>query len=307
MIDGSSTLNGGGGAIYLDKSASLILNNSAIKNVHTGSSGAIYANGNNQVLIMNSLIQSCVSDLSSAVLYASSPASISVNNSILDSNFGYSGWGGVVYVGGGGSLQITGVTLSNNVGLNSNGGAVYVDIGSTLAVQDSVFVNNTVGLNGQYGGAVYMFVNDGEPYPSFSNVTFTNNTAQEGGGLVLESDFDVTNISISNVNFNSNSAAVNGGGLLLLADLNNQVFNVFGQLPISFTGNTCMGCAADIALSTDNANNASLAFSGPASVSFDCPVGDDMITVLTDPNAVFLDSANGATVSTSSSAMIVCK
>jgi hypothetical protein len=184
--------------------------------------------------------------------------------------------------------------VQNSPSSNNLGGAVYVDDGSSLSVNNSLFASNSAGDGAYaYGGGMYVFVRDGLPSPWFSNVTFTANIGGAGAGLAIESYDAYTNVFMSNVTFTKNVAALYGGGLLLLTWVENQIFNITTQVPISFKENTCSNLKGkDIALpkiTTYNLMGASLVIEGQ--VSFDCvSSGNNEATILTDPNVIFIDA-----------------
>ncbi len=130
----------------------------------------------------------------------------------------------------------------------------------------------------------------GDPPPWFSNVSFTANIGRAGAGLAILCDKAYSDIYMSNVTFTKNVAAEYGGGLLLLASKDNQIFNITTQVPISFKENTGKK-GKDIAF--PYSNSASLVIEGP--VSFDCDSsGNDETTILTDPNVIFIGADDGS-------------
>jgi predicted outer membrane repeat protein len=126
-------------------------------------------------------------------------------------------------------------TLVNNA-FNSNratsGGALHMTDTSTVVVQDSSFTNNAAILN---GGAVY---HDAITVPTFSSVTFTGNSARNGGAYSVAAG--ATNcFTFDQVTFNNNNATIGGGAIFFLEVIS--TCNYDNLCPsCTFSGNTAL-------------------------------------------------------------------
>jgi len=80
---------------------------------------------------------------------------------------------------------------------------------SSLFLTNVTFSNNSA----NYGGGLYI---DGESAATLTNVTISNNSANNGGGIYLEGNF----ASLTNVTISGNSASNQGGGVYIYKGYN---------------------------------------------------------------------------------------
>ncbi|MDR0911351.1 MAG: hypothetical protein LBM96_01955, partial [Methanobrevibacter sp.] len=108
---------------------------------------------------------------------------LNIKNSIFVNNYNLNG---VSYIGGGNGgaiynedlcLNITNCNFTNNS--NINGGAIYT-MGNNTIISNSIFVNNSVYINGGLGGAIY---NSGDNF-SVVNSSFTNHFINITGSAI---------------------------------------------------------------------------------------------------------------------------
>ena len=104
------------------------------------------------------------------------------------------------------------------LGLGSGMSLVYNvdnDIEVEIIIENSEFSHNIV----QYGGGVYIFINNGRGSIEFSDCNIYNNTATNGGGMAIDLHNGSGSIEFSDCNI-YNNIATNGGGMAI--DLHNE-------------------------------------------------------------------------------------
>ena len=121
-------------------------------------------------------------------------------------------------------ISLTNVTFENNISGRVGGG--MSNVGGDLTLLDVTFTGNTA----RAGGGL-----TNTPYISSSiltNVTFSNNSADDGGGGMLVGSDSPIPTTLTNVTFSDNSTAMNGGGIANAGSSDLILTNV------TFSGNT---------------------------------------------------------------------
>ena len=159
--------------------------------------------------------------------------------------------GGAVYkaAGGkaGGTLEIVDSTISDNYASDDSGALNMGGLGD-LIITNSTFDGNDAGNSGIFGrnrsGGVGRISNDGNI--TITDSTFSNNTAQSGGGaFYFRNKGDV---SISGSTFSGNTASDDSGGGAVFS-LNAGLFTVTSS---TFSGNTSTSWGGALYLGTDD-------------------------------------------------------
>ncbi|HSP17686.1 MAG TPA: hypothetical protein VLV78_23275 [Thermoanaerobaculia bacterium] len=119
---------------------------------------------------------------------------------------------------GSGKLTISDVIFDSNTG-NTGGGAIVVWDGGTVDISNSTFSNNSAvttpawGANAS-GGAMVLTTPAPGGTVTLTNVAFTGNHANDGGGLRSFSGVTTYQLAIHGGSFTGNIAAIEGGGLI---------------------------------------------------------------------------------------------
>ena len=104
------------------------------------------------------------------------------------------------------ALQLSDLTIRHgNTGLRGGG---LRGIGGDLLIERVTFVDNDAGAGG--GG-----LDSGENVVVMNDVLFRDNSGRVGGGAHLGVNFNLTDVTLTNVTFENNTAQVTGGGLSL--------------------------------------------------------------------------------------------
>ncbi len=248
-ITGGSTQDFGG-ALNIAKDASVVIEESIIKNNTAAvDGGAIYNKGNlsiseSSIEDNKALVGAGIANYNSAVI---SKSSITGNNgvsggaiynrdSLTLSESNISGnsatFGGAVY-NSGDDLNITSSTITSNSALVA-GGAVYSN--GDAQIEKSNIANN---ISGKRGGGIINLENasltvistnvsgnksetgggvDNLGTATLVSSTLNNNTADNGGGMSNSGDY--AKATLVNATVSGNSATVNGGGIANEAQLN---------------------------------------------------------------------------------------
>jgi predicted outer membrane repeat protein len=125
------------------------------------------------------------------------------------------------------TLQVGPVDIDNLTFANSAGGAAYFDANSSYS--SSSFTNCSFSGNSaeQNGGAVYSYSSPS----SFTNCSFSGNSAGGSGGAAYFGSY--SNSSFTNCSFSGNSAEQNGGAVDFYSSHSNSSF-----INCSFSGNS---------------------------------------------------------------------
>jgi len=226
-IINASSLEGPGGAIYIDADCSPTLANLIISDCSAATDGgAIYVGPGSSPSLRKVMISNC-----------------SVTNAD----------GGAVYVSSNGQPDFIGCTITNCSAFGGYGGAVYCATGSWPLFIDCTFAENAAGYD---GGGIY-YAQDGNS--TINGCTFTGNTAGYAGGGIA---YDVRCISeVNGCTFTHNTATEDGGGailyssdnLILVIDSNfaDNAANYGGAL---YFDPNCLGTIAHTVLVENDAN-----------------------------------------------------
>lgn len=196
--EGNTAFNGG--AIYVDPTSSVDVHGSKfINNIASAagaSGGAIYNKGN---LTVDSSYFS--GNGSTSTISNNGTASLTVTNSIFDSNIGRAIWNQ-----SSGNVSISNSRFLNGTGTTS-GAAIMLDAATAYSaavvnVENSIFKNNT---STSYGAAI----NNGAQLTIKNSIFESNIVADKGGGVIVTDDLD-SGTNISGSVFKNNSASYGG-------------------------------------------------------------------------------------------------
>lgn len=169
--------------------------------------GAIYNQGTLSIL-RASIVDNSAGFVGGAI-YNGQGADLSVNESTLYGNVARGGKGGAaIFNSGNATVRDSTISANGDAAEGSNGGAITNSEGATLIVERSLFADNTTDLANDdtldyLGGAI-----DNEGTASFTNVTFSGNTAGFGGAIVNEAS---GTLMLTNVTAYNNRHEVGGG------------------------------------------------------------------------------------------------
>ena len=204
-----------GGAISTDIKSQLTIKDSLFEeNISTSEGGVIYAEYESVVNIFGSTFNSNSSGSHGGVISLRSSYLNVDETEFLDNTSGASG--GVVYVSYLSSCEINSdVTITNSLikgnHANNYGGAIYVtrrnieNDTQILTVKNTDFSQNSAGSN---GGAI-LFTGNSESY--LTDVTFSSNSATEGGALYMLSGY----VELDNTIFTRNASKSSGGAIFM--------------------------------------------------------------------------------------------
>lgn len=143
--------------------------------------------------------------------------------------------GGALWTGSGSRVSFTGASLelSTNKAVSGDGGGIYVSANSTVTLSGSgtAFTGNTAEYS--KGGAVFMA--GGSTVNLSGAMTFSGNTAGNGGAVYMANARNATSLNITGteaVTFGQNDADTSGGAIY--AETN---CNILLEPEITFTGN----------------------------------------------------------------------
>jgi parallel beta-helix repeat protein/predicted outer membrane repeat protein len=184
-----------------------IINGSSLE----GPGGAIYIDSNSSPTLANLIISNCSAATDGGAIYVGPGSSPSLRK-VMISNCSASGDGGGIYISEDSEPDFIGCTITNCSASGGYGGAVYCATGSWPLFIDSTFAENTAGYD---GGGIY-YAQDGNS--TINGCTFTGNTAGYAGGGIA---YDVRCISeVNDCTFTHNTAAEDGGGAILYSSDN---------------------------------------------------------------------------------------
>lgn len=250
-VRGGSSAKGAG--IYIANAAPTIRNNIITGNTATGSGGGLYVGGNTAPIIEGNEIHSnTATGHGGGILVEGSSRAVIRNNTIRDNRSDNQGGG--LMVSNNSAPQVTGNIIRNNQA--TQGGGVSASGTAAWTFSNNQLLNNrAIGSPGSAGG---MFVFN-SPVSLLSNTISGNQSAVDGGGVVMTQSSASTNIIGNSVliegnTFTSNVAGRNAGALFLVAGssptVRNNTFrsnnasgdggalNLFNRVNAVFEGNT---------------------------------------------------------------------
>lgn len=223
-----------GGAVALNATSSEYING-AIVNIencefvsnNAKSGGAISTDIKSQLTIKDSLFEQNTSESEAGVIYAEYQSVVDISGSTFTSNTSGSN-GGVISLRSS-YLNVDQTEFSNNTS-GGNGGILYVSYLSSCDNNSDVVITNSL-INGNhadsYGGAIYVTrrnIENDTQILTIKNTDFTQNSAGSNGGAIL---FTGNSESyLTDVTFTSNSAK-EGGALCMFSsyvELDNAIF-----------------------------------------------------------------------------------
>ena len=183
----------GGGGVYLASKATALINNANIsQNVSASRGGGIYVYGGETTLADSTKVKT----------------PLVIENITLDGNVSTSHGGGIYTYTVGVHVTIKKGVISNNRTETYTGGAMIGNTNTEVTIGDSSSSEKTVKFIGNKaagsGGAL-----DLQSLGTVCNAEFTDNTAVENGGAILAR---AGNLSLKNVTITDNTAQ-NGGGI----------------------------------------------------------------------------------------------
>ena len=221
-----------GGVMFAYGVSSFAINNSNFTLNSAFRGGVVGTSGDSSFAITKSTFTSKSGKFHSAIL------ELDNNSFILEIDFDYARYGGVIYASGKCIFTISSSNFTSNYA--TWGGVIYTNISgdSTFTIRNSRFLSNTADI----GGVVST---TGRPSFTITNSIFTSNSATENGGVIDSS----TSFTISNSNFTSNSAV--DGGVIKTSGASLTISNS------TFHNNsaTSMGGVIDCAIGTLNIDN----------------------------------------------------
>ncbi|MCP4347935.1 MAG: hypothetical protein GY795_20725 [Desulfobacterales bacterium] len=145
----------------------------------------------------------------------------SVSNVTIDGfqiqNGNLSGRGGGIDIESSSSVTISGNTITDNTATGNWGGGIAV-ADSHVTITNNVIQNNHTGRSG--GGASFYCQDSDMCSGTFSTNMVTNNSAYNGGGLILA---EYPNLTVTGNNISNNSANLNGAGLVISSRLSSVI------------------------------------------------------------------------------------
>lgn len=193
--------NGGGGALLVDTTTNVVLNNVALnQNTAAFTGGAISAPGG---------------------------AKLTLTDIIANGNQAGT-TGGVIYAGDTATLSMTRVSASNNQAIN--GGGVVMIFGTALTVDSSAFTGNSASAFGTAGGAVTVNPTTAATF-SIVNSTFEGNSVGAGGtgGALTLATAATGTVNNSTFADNAGQGSIEVGGTSKLTLTNTIVNNTIGN------------------------------------------------------------------------------
>ena len=183
--------NKNGGAVFINGTGKLTMNNSTIKDCKaTEDGGAVYTKGGT-VTMMDSSIKGCQAKNGGAIRASangSTPATVSIQGGTIggmgaDINKAAGGTdskgGGIFISGNDSALTLTNVAVKGNTA-DKDGGGIYVNANAKLTVSGGSIADNT--SDSGRGGAIAFEA--GKTLTLQNACTVSGNTAQNGGGAV---------------------------------------------------------------------------------------------------------------------------
>jgi len=248
VTGGSMTLEGAsftgnnatnGGAVYsssgLTVSAGTTFNTTGASSPNTAErGGAIYIAGGTATIGAQVGFTGDKADYGGAIYAASGTLNVTGEAvTFTDNEAVYDG--GVLWTGSGSRVSFTGASLelSTNKAVSGDGGGIYVSANSTVTLSGSgtAFTGNTAEYS--KGGAVFMA--GGSTVNLSGAMTFSGNTAGNGGAVYMANARNATSLNITGteaVTFGQNDADTSGGAIYAEANC-----DMLLEPEITFTGN----------------------------------------------------------------------
>ena len=196
------TLDNGGAIHNSSGSDTTLINCQLLNNTAATSGGAIF-NDNASLALTDTTIKDnfAVNSHGGGIYSSGETSSLTILNSIIQSNTSSASGGGVYLSEGVATATITNSSVTNNKA--NKGGGLY-NTGADLTITRSSFSGNQSALNG--GG---IFVNNA-PSLTLRNSTLAENTAKNGGGIFIQNNSSTT---LRSCTVAANSSTVSGGGI----------------------------------------------------------------------------------------------
>ena len=191
-FSGNTAVDGKGGVLYTSGGILEYDTGNLVGNSSSGNGGALDIEGS-AVVVLNNLTATNNSGAGGGFMYTKG-ATVTLYNSVLNNNIA-SGSGGAIYSLA--ALSVYDTTFDGNQA-SSNGGAVvaYTD-GLPMILQDVAMLNNTA----SFGGAVYA---SGSALLDLYNVTAIGNSATKGGFMYETTTGTV--VTLSGITLSGNTA-----------------------------------------------------------------------------------------------------
>ena len=205
-ITNGTSINGGG----IRNSGILMLDDVIVTGNSASDGGGIYNDSNGNMTISDSNISNNAytntGDRAGAGIY--NLGTMNIQNSVIDSNGSLAnpgfGGGGGVYNTSNANLTINNTIINNNYG--TRGGGILNELSSTIMITNTTISNNNAtSLTG--GG-----INNNASTITMVNSTISNNIANTSGGGVRSGGTGAT-MFLTNVTISYNTASTNAGGI----------------------------------------------------------------------------------------------
>jgi len=175
-----------------------VISNTAF-NFGSGGGGGIFTDDGDMHISNSTIINNLATDASGGGIY--NVGRLTVIDSIISGNSTGAG-GGIFHAGG--SLNVSNSTLSNNSA--SSGGGMFLGNGPNTIVDTTLSDNSAVNK----GGGMYVQIFDSREIVTVFSGTFSNNSAQDGGGINIL----MGAVTLNDTTVRDNTATNNGGGIL---------------------------------------------------------------------------------------------
>lgn len=247
-----NTANSNGGGIRIAK-GSLTVIDSEITDNHTTDSafnaGGIAAN-NSDVDITGSLIAGNTARGGAGLLFSGIDANtLTIDKTVFSANVANAFGGGLEVANGNDIVTITNTLFEQNSTNNGAGGAIVVFQNAQMTLDKVTFNDNhanTASTSVTGGGAVAINSQSTSAEYTFTNSTFSGNTANGHGGAIFSNSNNAT-IHIDNSSFDSNASLSNSGGAIYagVIDIDNSIIsnnaaNLGGGIFISRNGDAAI-------------------------------------------------------------------
>lgn len=249
----SNTTNRGCIHFWQTSTSVLTVSESTFTNNQSTRGGAIYTDtGSTATLRINDVMinGNSASDDGGAWYHTSTSghATIEITDTIINNNRA-TDTGGGFWANGDITLTLDNSTISNNNASNDGGGMSIQGVVDTLTINNSRFEGNTVGRN---GGGIYLY--NGWSQLILNSVTATGNHADVGGGFLRTSHNNDASISVTGGSY-SNNTADNNGGVFYFSD-SDYVLDL-SMIGPTFSSNSAIngGCVASYAAKLNSAIN----------------------------------------------------
>jgi len=167
----------------------------------------LFINGEDSTAIITGFTLTNGNSLNGGGIYCNLNSSPVIRNSIISNNSAEDG-GGINCHNGNCSPLLINLTIKQN-NASDDGGGIWVHHPSTIYVENTRIIQNT---SGHKGGGIWW---NGPAVPYLKDVCINNNSASFGGGACCEAAiFQTVNPLFENVTFTENTAN-NGGGVYI--------------------------------------------------------------------------------------------